>query len=137
MLFPEIVKLSPTESAVIDEIMPKLTEIGFEIDDMGFGSLAIKAVPTVLSGLNAEKFLSSLSNENFKILKTNELKRSKLMQIACKSAVKGGDKLTDSEIKALLTLIKSEGIPLSCPHGRPILIRLTKHELEVRFKRIQ
>ncbi len=137
LLFPEIVKLSPTESAVIDEIMPKLTEIGFEIDDMGFGSLAIKAVPTVLSGLNAEKFLSSLSNENFKILKTNELKRSKLMQIACKSAVKGGDKLTDSEIKALLTLIKSEGIPLSCPHGRPILIRLTKHELEVRFKRIQ
>ncbi len=137
LLFPEIVKLSPTESAVIDEIMPKLTEIGFEIDDMGFGSLAVKAVPTVLSGLNSEKFLTALSNENFKILKTNELKRSKLMQMACKSAVKGGDKLTDGEIKKLLTLIKSEGIPLSCPHGRPILIRLTKHELEVRFKRIQ
>lgn len=137
LLFPEIVKLSPTESAVIDEIMPKLTEIGFEIDDMGFGSLAVKAVPTVLSGLNSEKFLTALSNENFKILKTNELKRSKLMQMACKSAVKGGDKLTDAEIKTLLALIKSEGIPLSCPHGRPILIRLTKHELEVRFKRIQ
>lgn len=137
LLFPEIVKLSPTESAVIDEIMPKLTEIGFEIDDMGFGSLAVKAVPTVLSGLNSEKFLTALSNENFKILKTNELKRSKLMQMACKSAVKGGDKLTDGEIKKLLALIKSEGIPLSCPHGRPILIRLTKHELEVRFKRIQ
>ncbi len=137
LLFPEIVKLSPTESAVIDELMPKLTEIGFEIDDMGFGSLAVKAVPTVLSEINAEKFLTSLSNENFKILKTNELKRSKLMQMACKSAVKGGDKLTDAEIKKLLTLIKAEGIPLSCPHGRPILIRLTKHELEVRFKRIQ
>ncbi len=137
LLLPQIVKLSPTESAVIDEILPKLTEMGFEIDDMGFGSLAVRAVPTVLPDLNAEKFLTSLSNENFKILKTNELKRAKLMQMACKSAIKGGDKLTDSDIKKLLTLIKAEGIPLSCPHGRPILIRLTKHELEVRFKRVQ
>lgn len=137
LLLPQIVKLSPTESAVIDEIMPKLTEMGFEIDDMGFGSLAVRAVPTVLPDLNAEKFLTALSNENFRILKTNELKRNKLMQMACKSAIKGGDKLTDSDIKKLLTLIKEEGIPLSCPHGRPILIRLTRHELEVRFKRIQ
>ena len=137
LLLPQIVKLSPQESAVIDEIMPKLTEMGFEIDDMGFGSLAVRAVPTVLPDLNAEKFLTSLSNENFRILKTNELKRAKLMQMACKSAIKGGDKLTDSDIKKLLTLIKAEGIPLSCPHGRPILIRLTKHELEVRFKRVQ
>lgn len=137
LLLPQIVKLSPQESSVIDEIMPKLTEMGFEIDDMGFGSLAVRAVPTVLPDLNAEKFLTALSNENFKILKTNELKRAKLMQMACKSAIKGGDKLTDSDIKKLLTLIKTEGIPLSCPHGRPILIRLTKHELEVRFKRVQ
>lgn len=137
LLLPQMVKLSPSETAVIDEIMPRLTEMGFEIDDMGFGSLAVRAVPMVLSDLNAEKFLTSLSNENFRLLKTNELKRTKLMQMACKSAIKGGDKLTDAEIKTLLTLIKEEGIPLSCPHGRPILIRLTKHELEVRFKRVQ
>ena len=137
LLFPEIIKLSPTESAVIDEIMPKLIEMGFEIDDMGFGALAVRAVPMVLTDLNAEKFLTALSNENFRLLKTNELKREKLMQMACKSAIKGGDKLTDNDIKKLLTLIKEEGIPLSCPHGRPVLIRLTKHELEVRFKMVQ
>ncbi len=137
LLLPQIVKLSPQESALIEELMPKIEEMGFEIDDMGFGSLAVKAVPTVLTDLNAEKFLTSLSEENVKNLKTNELKRAKLMQMACKSAIKGGDKLTDCDIRKLLALIKEEGIPLSCPHGRPILIRLTKHELEVRFKRIQ
>lgn len=137
LLLPQIVKLSPQESALIEELMPKIEEMGFEIDDMGFGSLAVKAVPTVLTDLNAEKFLTSLTEENVKNLKTNELKRAKLMQMACKSAIKGGDKLTDSDIRKLLTLIKEEGIPLSCPHGRPILIRLTKHELEVRFKRVQ
>ena len=61
----------------------------------------------------------------------------KIMQKACKSAIKGGDKLSESDINLLLKLIKEEGVPLTCPHGRPILIRLTKHELEVRFKRIQ
>ena len=139
LLIPQIVKLSPQESAIIEELMPRLEAMGFIIDDMGFGSLAIKAVPDVLSDMNAESFITHLLDENtsFRSLKTNELKRSKLMQMACKSAVKGGDKLTEAEIKALIGLIKSEGIPLSCPHGRPILIRLSKHELEVRFKRIQ
>ncbi len=137
LLIPQIIKLSPQESALIEELMPKIEEMGFIIDDMGFGSLAVKAVPDVLSDLNAEKFLTSLCEENIKNLKTNELKRAKLMQMACKSAIKGGDKLADSDIKKLLKLIKEEGIPLSCPHGRPILICLTKHELEVRFKRVQ
>ena len=137
LLIPQIIKLSPQESALIEELMPKIEEMGFIIDDMGFGSLAVKAVPDVLSDLNAEKFLTSLCEENIKNLKTNELKRAKLMQMACKSAIKGGDKLTDGDIKKLLKLIKEEGIPLSCPHGRPILVCLTKHELEVRFKRVQ
>lgn len=136
LLFPQMVKLSPKESAAIEDLMPELENMGFIIDDMGFGTLSVKAVPEALSQINAEKFLSSLE-ENTKNVRTGELKRNKLMQMACKSAVKGGDKLTESDIKILLKLIKEEGVPLSCPHGRPILIRLTKRELEVRFKRIQ
>ncbi|MBR6765084.1 MAG: DNA mismatch repair endonuclease MutL [Clostridia bacterium] len=137
LLLPQIVKLSPQEAAVILELLPQLEEMGFEIDDIGYNSLAVKAVPEALSEINAEKFFSSLIEDGIKNLRTNELKRAKLMQMACKSAIKGGDKLSESDIKKLLRLIKEEGIPLSCPHGRPILIRLTKHELEVRFKRIQ
>ena len=136
LLFPQLVKLSPKEFACVVDLMPELNKMGFVIDDMGFNTLAIKEVPEILSSINAERFLSSLE-ENVKNVRTSELKRNKLMQMACKSAVKGGDKLTESDITLLLKLIKEEGVPLTCPHGRPILIRLTKHELEVRFKRIQ
>ena len=136
LLFPQLVKLSPKEFACVIDLMPDLEKMGFVIDDMGFNTLGIKEVPDVLSNINAERFLCSLE-ENVKNVRTNELKRNKLMQMACKSAIKGGDKLSESDINLLLKLIKEEGVPLTCPHGRPILIRLTKHELEVRFKRIQ
>ncbi len=136
LLFPQLVKLSPKEFACVVDLMPELNKMGFVIDDMGFNTLAIKEVPEILNNINAERFLSSLE-ENVKNVRTQELKRNKLMQMACKSAIKGGDKLSEADIKLLLKLIKEEGIPLTCPHGRPILIRLTKHELEVRFKRIQ
>ncbi len=136
LLFPQLVKLSPKEFACVIDLMPDLEKMGFIIDDMGFNTLGIKEVPDVLSSINAERFLSSLE-ENVKNVRTQELKRNKLMQMACKSAIKGGDKLSQNDITLLLKLIKEEGVPLTCPHGRPILIRLTKHELEVRFKRIQ
>lgn len=136
LLFPQLVKLSPKEFACVIDLMPELNKLGFVIDDMGFNTLGVKEVPEILSSINAERFLCSLE-ENVKNVRTSELKRNKLMQMACKSAIKGGDKLTESDITLLLKLIKEEGVPLTCPHGRPILIRLTKHELEVRFKRIQ
>lgn len=139
MLLPQIIKVSPSEQAILEDLIPRLDELGYEIENIGFGSFAVKATPSALEDSDTEAFITSLLDEStsIRMLKTNELKRNKLMQLACKSAVKAGDKLTDSDIKKLLQLIVKEQIPLSCPHGRPILIRLTSHELEVRFKRIQ
>lgn len=139
LLLPRIIKVSPSEQAVLEDLMPKLEDLGYEIENIGFGSFAVKATPSALGDGDPESFITSLLSESgsIRMLKTNELKREKLMQLACKSAVKAGDKLTDSDVKKLLSLIVKEQIPLSCPHGRPILIRLTSRELEVRFKRIQ
>ena len=139
MLLPQIIKVSPSEQAILEDLIPRLEELGYEIENIGFGSFAVKATPSALEESDTEAFITSLLDEStsIRMLKTNELKRNKLMQLACKSAVKAGDKLSDADIKKLLQLIVKEQIPLSCPHGRPILIRLTSHELEVRFKRIQ
>ena len=139
MLLPQIIKVSPSEQAILEDLIPRLEELGYEIENIGFGSFAVKATPSALEDSDTEAFITSLLDEStsIRMLKTNELKRNKLMQLACKSAVKAGDKLSDADIKKLLQLIVKEQIPLSCPHGRPILIRLTSHEVEVRFKRIQ
>ena len=58
------------------------------------------------------------------------------MQKACKSSVKGGDDLHDSEIKQLLLLLKNDIKLLQCPHGRPIVVQLDKKQIEKWFKRI-
>ena len=85
---------------------------------------------------SAELILSMLDEtELAKSPKASDILREKLMQTACKHAIKGGDRLNDEEIKQLMVLIRSEQVPLSCPHGRPILIKLTKRELENKFKR--
>ncbi len=139
LLIPQLISLSPRERAMLDGIISQLEEMGFEIEDMGFSNISVKATPSALGDIDCERFIMSLLDESnaFRQVRTNELKREKLMQLACKSAVKAGDKLTVTDIKTLMKLIVKERVPLSCPHGRPILIRLTRHELEVRFKRIQ
>ena len=138
-LIPEIISLTPNECAVLEEYLPPLVSLGFEIENIGANAYAVKATPIALEDIDVSSFIEDILSENtsIRMVRNSELKRSKLMQLACKSAVKGGDKLTNSDISKLMQLIIREGIPLSCPHGRPILVRLSKHELEVRFKRIQ
>ena len=58
------------------------------------------------------------------------------MQMACKSAIKGGDDLSKSEINLLLSEMGNNNVVLFCPHGRPVVVRITKSEVEKWFKRI-
>ena len=66
-----------------------------------------------------------------------DLRRAEIMQMACKSAVKGGDALSESEIRALVKLMLETGAPPTCPHGRPVMKSISQRELEKMFKRIQ
>ncbi len=137
LLLPVIIDFSPAELVRLEELLPELEALGYSIEEIGANSYAVRAVPFALEELSPKQFLSSVLTENVYSLKSQELKREKLMQLSCKHAIKGGDKLTDSEINSLMQLIAKENVPLSCPHGRPILIKLTRRELETRFKRIQ
>jgi len=64
-----------------------------------------------------------------------ELKRAALIQAACKHAVKAGEVLERVEIEALLREYEAEGAPLTCPHGRPVMVKMTKLDFEKLFKR--
>ena len=66
-----------------------------------------------------------------------KLRTDDIIRMSCKKAIKAGDKLSDMEIVALLRDLMDKRIPMTCPHGRPIMISLTKMELERMFKRIQ
>lgn len=137
LLLPVIMDFSPAELVRLEELLPELEALGYSIEEIGANSYAVRAVPLVLEDLSPQQFLSSVLTENVYSLKSQEIKREKLMQLSCKHAIKGGDKLTDAEIKTLMHLVALEDVPLSCPHGRPILIKLSRRELETRFRRIQ
>ena len=71
-----------------------------------------------------------------RVLSTQQKRRDAILQMACKKAVKGGDRLTMEEIEPLLAQMMASQAPPTCPHGRPLVVTLTRSELEKRFRRI-
>ena len=68
---------------------------------------------------------------------TFEKKRTALLQTACKHAVKGGEPLTEDQIRSLLDTMIGQKVTPTCPHGRPLVVAITHRELDKKFKRIQ
>ena len=114
-----------------------LNSFGIEICEFGNNTFRVTSVPLVLAEINIKDFFDNvLSNTNGFVKTPIENIREKFMQMACKSAIKGGDDIKDSEIKYLLNKLKEETKVLLCPHGRPIIIEIDKKQIEKWFKRI-
>ena len=120
---------------VIDEC--RIQRLGFEVEDYGGNSLGLRAVPQVLGQAYLKDFFLEVldSLEDYDVKARSRVER-KLMSMACKAAVKGGDPLSLEELHTLLAAISQEDTPLSCPHGRPILVSLSRRQLEKQFKRV-
>ena len=138
LLTPIIVRLSAKEMAVLMENMDTLNDAGYTIEPFGDNDIQVRAVPFVLGKAELRPlFLDMIQSLSRLKAATVDARRSEIMQMACKSAVKAGDKLSDSEIRALIADMIATGAPPTCPHGRPVVKTMTKRELEKMFKRIQ
>lgn len=137
LLFPYVLSLNPLESNILFENIDTIRSLGFDIDEFGRNSFKVSAVPAIVSEMNFDSFFSGFLSESKNIAKkSSDLIRDYLMQHSCKSAIKGGNDLTESEINQLYKEMSKEKIALFCPHGRPIAIRINKTEIEKWFKRI-
>lgn len=138
LLVPEIVRLTPVEFALLMDNIDRFSEIGFDIEEFGAMSVSVRAVPVIMDKADIKRFLADaiamLDAKNK--LTTVDMKRNALITRACKSAIKAGERISETEIRALLEQCGNEGVPLTCPHGRPIMARMTKTEFEKLFKRI-
>lgn len=140
LLIPYTFTVSHEEGELLNENIDSLKNSGFEIarSDKNPQTFSLKSVPLRCIGINAQSFISDFLKENAGTGK-NMLPsafREKLMQTACKSAVKGDDDLKDSEIECLLKQMSDDMKELFCPHGRPAAIKLSRYEIEKWFKRI-
>ena len=138
-LFPPIViSLNLREKEALEQTLPYLERLGYEMESFGGKEYKVSAVPADLPSIDKKLFLVEFLDglmENG-IPSEPESLYEKIASMSCKAAVKGNQKLSYTEASALINqLIKLEN-PFHCPHGRPVTIELSKYELEKKFKRI-
>lgn len=138
LLIPYIYYANAREKDFIEEIIPSLNGIGFDISEFSDDSFKVSAVPEALTDIDFDEFFACITKDFIRTdIKNKDLLKEKLMQTACKSAIKGGDALNDMQIDALLkSFAAAENKPLQCPHGRPTVIKFSKTDFEKWFKRI-
>ena len=136
---PIVLNLSMQEAELLNTYMDQFTRIGFEIEEFGQDSYAVRAVPDNLFSIAKKELLiqmlDSLSDEITRN-QSPDLIDEKIASMSCKAAVKGNMKLSVQEVDALIGELLSLDNPYHCPHGRPTIIAMTKRELEKKFKRI-
>jgi len=115
-----------------------LTDAGYSVEPFGEYDIQVRAVPHVLGRAELRPLFMEMINSLNKLKSaTLDARRAEIMQMACKSAIKGGDVLSDSEIEALISEMLETGAPPTCPHGRPVVKAVSRRDLEKMFKRIQ
>ena len=137
LLVPYTHTLNIQEIDYIIGIKDSLYKLGFDINQIGANQIEISCVPAMLSDINLKDFVGDLLHDiKNKRPKINAELDNSLMQKACKSAVKAGMTLSESQIKQLLKNLDINKPVLLCPHGRPIVSVITRAQVEKWFKRI-
>ncbi len=139
LLVPEPVDLMAAEAAVVLEQREALSRLGLEIEPFGGDTVLVASVPAMLKGVAADRLLRDLA-EHFRSEpippSRDKLLEELLHMVACKAAVKAGQRLSPEEIGALLERRHLVSDSHHCPHGRPTALIFTKAELERQFGRI-
>lgn len=137
MLLPYILDVNAQEYAFLEKNLKSFIELGFEIEDFGGMSFKVSALPVDLMGINLKSFFEEVlaSIDSLRVIKLSEIFKDRLATMACKAAVKGGEPLTEDEVRVLIEEMDGD-MGLKCPHGRPACVKMKKTELEKLFKRI-
>jgi DNA mismatch repair protein MutL len=137
LLTPETLQLSRRDALLLHEKLPELEAIGFELEPFGVDTYLIRAVPAALKG-DPVQTLRDIVDElvELSVSKRLPVAREQIwITTSCKLAVKAGDPLSMPEMRKLIEDLARTENPYLCPHGRPITIILTWHEIERKFKR--
>ncbi len=138
LLQPIPVEVTNQEMALLEEHRDEICRLGFELDVFGGDTILIRTVPDTKSGkmnaVNAVKaIIDSLLDRSFwEQDKQDEL----LYTVACKAAIKAHDNLSYTEMKEIIRQLLTLNNPFHCPHGRPLMVELSRNDLEKLFRRI-
>jgi len=139
LLIPEPIELPPAQAAAVLDAAPQLAELGLEVTEFGGNTILLSSYPTLLSRRPPHEILKGVVD--YLVSKDRPPAKEVLLDhllatMACKAAVKAGDRLTQDEIAHLLELREFAEDSHHCPHGRPTSLIFSRQELDRQFRRI-
>ena len=136
---PMLMDLAPSAFQALVDRAPELRKLGFELEPFGDNTINVSAVPALLKTEDCARALAALA-EDLEGLDKGAHVQEALQRIAattaCHAAVKANDPLTYEKMTHILDELRATAYSTICPHGRPVMLRLTKREIEKNFERI-
>jgi DNA mismatch repair protein MutL len=139
LLMPIVLELSPAQQAVFAEIADELQHNGFEAEPFGARSVAVKVAPAGVDAAAVEHMLHELLDQisrEEQSLNLEKIRARIAASIACHAAIKVNMLLEQNKMDWLLTELAKTDHPMSCPHGRPVVLRYSVKDIQKAFKRI-
>src|SRR6266478_2071295 len=144
LLMPLLVELTPAQQAVFAEISDELAKNGFEVEPFGARSVAVKIAPAGIEALAVEHMLHELLDQfcreeqalNLEKMNLEKIRTRIAASIACHAAIKVNMPLEQNKMEWLLAELAKTECPMSCPHGRPVVLRYSMKDIQKAFKRI-
>lgn len=139
LIVPAAVSMSPEEYEAVISNLPLLSKCGFSAEDFGSNTVIVREIPSMLNGCDVKDLLLEIAQ---KLLEhKTDIEPEKMDWIfhssSCRAAVKGGDKTSPQERELFVQKLLSMPEIRYCPHGRPVMIRISRYELEKQFGRVQ
>ncbi len=137
LLFPQTVTLTSGDYSLAKDLLPYLQTIGFESKVFGKNTIVIEGVPPEIKAGTESNIVQDILDEfkNNQLRVKLEAKDNLAKSFSCKAAIKAGERLTDTEMRSLIDQLFATSMPYVCPHGRPVLIKVSLAELDRRFFR--
>lgn len=139
LLVPIVVDLSPRQRAILEQISEELSANGFDVTPMGPQSVAIQATPAGVPNSDAERLVAEILDgieREHQAISIDSLQAQIAASTACHAAIKVNMPLDQTKMEWLLGELAKTESPMSCPHGRPVILRYSLREIERAFKRV-
>jgi DNA mismatch repair protein MutL len=137
LLFPQTVTLSPGDTALLSELRPELQLLGFDISEFGKNTFLVEGLPSDVRPGQEERIVVELLEMYKDEMRDHptDVRDALAKSFSCKSAIKAGDPLSETEMRSLIDQLFATRMPYVCPHGRPVVLRISLDELDRRFGR--
>ncbi|MFH2132467.1 MAG: DNA mismatch repair endonuclease MutL [bacterium] len=138
LLIPIMMELPPQDGLLLEQNLDSWKKLGFVIDHFGGNDYSIKEIPVILKDSDVPALIHDVLDEMAQFGKSGKLEgffNEVFERMACHSAIRAAQHLSLQEMQALLDQLSTLDLQIYCPHGRPVLIDISLHELDKRFKR--